>query len=673
VWQTSPRFQLTYGLRLEGGLFTGAPAFNPAIESAFGGRTDALPSEWHVSPRAGFTWSLGGATGRGRLTSPPALIVRGGAGEFRSPTPTSLVTQAYTGTGLDAAGEEITCIGPGVPAADWSAFAADPGSIPDACLTAGPTLPRTFRTVTLFSPDFGAPRAWRASLGLQRPLSTLFRLTLDGNYTRGASQTGYRDLNLDTVPAFRLAAEGNRPVYVDAGDIAAATGAVRFTGSRIDPAFGQVAEIHSDLASEAWQVTIGVGGLFSRGLQAQLAYTYQSARDQGSTARFGGGGRLGGGGTATTAGNPNTYEWARSSFERRHQFLLTFTYPFGTSLEVTSVARLTSGSPYTPLVGSDLNGDGSRNDRAYLFPAGSGAEGDAIAALLARASGGVRDCLAGRLGTIPEHNACTGPWQGSLDFQINWRPGFWGLDRRLSLSLVTVNFLRGLDELLHGADGAKGWGLNARPDPTLLYVTGFDPVEQRYVYQVNDRFGATGGSATAFRPPFQIGVQARFTLGPDRRRAALDAMRGRGGGMGPGGGRGPGGGPFALGGGAPDALLARLDSVLPNTPGLILAYRDTLRLSAEQVVRLEAARDSFALRQAARADRLQSALQDLGANPDPAQLMPVVRPMLEEARQDVVATHEAARAVLTNVQWAWLPESVRVLPPILRRPGPQNR
>jgi hypothetical protein len=677
VWLMSPRFQLTYGVRLEGGRFGGAPAYNPAVEAAFGRRTDALPAEWRVSPRAGFTLSLGGSTGRGRLTSPPSLIIRGGGGEFRSPTPASLVTQAYTATGLDAAGEEITCIGPGVPPAEWSAFAADPGTVPDACLDSGPLVPRSVRTVTLFAPEFGAARTWRASLGFQKPLSTLFRLTLDGNFTRGRAQPGARDINLDTVPAFRLAVEGGRPVYVGSGDIAPATGAVRFTGSRVDSAFGHVVEIHSGLASEAWQATLGLGGVFGRGMQAQVAYTYQRARDQGSTARLGGGAGFGAGSGATTAGNPNVHEWARSAFERRHQFLLTFTYPFGASLEVTSIARLTSGAPYTPMVGSDLNGDGSRNDRAYLFPAGSGPEGDAIAALLERASGGVKDCLVGRLGTIPEHNACTGPWQGSLDFQINWRPAFFGLNRRLALSLVTVNFLRGLDELLHGADGARGWGINVRPDPTLLYVTGFDPVGQRYAYQVNDRFGATGGSASAFRPPFQIGFQARFTLGPDRRREALDALRGRGGGggggTGPGGGRGPGAGAFPLGAGTPDAVLARLDSVLPNTPALVLERRDSLRLTAAQIARLEAARDSFALRQAARAERLQATLRELGATPDPERLMPAVRPILEEARVDVVAVHAAVRAVLTDVQWAWLPETVRVLPPMLRRPGPQNR
>jgi hypothetical protein len=287
----------------------------------------------------------------------------------------------------------------------------------------------------------------------------------------------------------------------------------------------------------------------------------------------------------------------------------------------------------------------------------------------------VRECLAGRLGTIPEHNACSGPWQGSLDFQINWRPAFWGLNRRLALSLVTVNFLRGVDELLHGADGAKGWGINARPDPTLLYVTGFNPVTQRYAYQVNDRLGATGGSATAFRPPFQIGFQARVTLGPDRRRDALDAMRGRGGGgggMGPGGGAGPGGG-FGLRGGAPGDLLARMDSLLPNTSALVLAYRDSLKLSGEQIGRLESAREAFAARQAARAERLQTMIAELGANPDPAQLLPVVRPLIEEARADVVAVHAEARAVLTDVQWAWLPEAVRVLPPVVRRPAPPNR
>jgi hypothetical protein len=134
---------------------------------------------------------------------------------------------------------------------------------------------------------------------------------------------------------------------------------------------------------------------------------------------------------------------------------------------------------------------------------------------------------------------------------------------------------------------------------------------------------------------------------------------------------GPGGG-FALRGGALGDLLARMDSLLPNTPALVLEYRDSLKLSADQITRLEAAREGYAARQAARAERLRTTLEELGANPDPARLLPMVRPVLEEARADVVAVHAEARAVLTDVQWAWLPEGVRVLPPVVRRAVPSR-
>jgi hypothetical protein len=234
------------------------------------------------------------------------------------------------------------------------------------------------------------------------------------------------------------------------------------------------------------------------------------------------------------------------------------------------------------------------------------------------------------------------------------------------VSVVTVNLLRGIDELIHGADGAKGWGAAPRPDATLLYVTGYDTVARRFAYDVNGRFGATAGSANAFRPPFQIGFQARFTLGPDRRQQALDALRGRAGG--PGGGRAEG--PRALlGGGNPGEFLSRLETVLPNPAALVLERRAELALTSQQVAGLEALRDSFGIRNRVRADSLRAAVEREGATPDPARLLAVVRPLVEAGRQDADAVLQAIRSVLTPEQWAKLPERLRAPPQRLRRPG----
>jgi hypothetical protein len=685
VWGPSRRLQLTYGLRLEGSSFVDPPAYNSVVDSVFGVRTDRLPAEWHLSPRAGFTWTIGGSAFGGiRAPSQPALIVRGGVGEFRSPIPGNLVSAAQASTGLPSSEEQMVCVGPGVPAPDWSAYAADPSTIPGACSGGASGLVQTPNpNVALFAPGFTAPRAWRASLGLQKNLTQILRFSVDAAYTRGTSQYGFRDLNLASTPAFTVPDEANRPVYVPTGTIDAASGAVPFTASRVDPSLGQVIEIGSDLASEAEQVTVSAAGVTRHGAIVQLSYTLASARDQSSASRFG----LSGFASATTAGDPNVREWAASDFDRRHSFLGVVTYPFGPDLELTGIGRLSSGSPFTPMVAADVNGDGARNDRAFVFdPTASTPEAAAMSQLLATADPRITACLESQVGEVAQRNSCRGPWQGSFDLQLNYRPNVLRLHRRLTVSVVTVNLLRGIDELVHGSANAKGWGLTLRPDPNLLYVTGFDPASHEFTYAVNERFGATGSGANALRAPFQIGIQARFTIGPDRMQAALDQLRGfrGGGGFGGGGfgGRGGFGGmgrPGGFGGAAAGGLgfAERLASLLPNPPAQVLELRDTLRLTPGQVTLLEAARDSLASRTKAVADSLQALTDSVqGANqaqqrgnttPDFRGLFVLLRPKLEEARQNVRQALEAVRAILTKDQWNRVPDRIRN-----PRTGPQR-
>src|SRR5205814_221724 len=167
--------------------------------------------------------------------------------------------------------------------------------------------------------------------------------------------------------------------------------------------------------------------------------------------------------------------------------------------------------------------------------------------------------------------------------------GYFGLDRRLTVSLLTVNLLGGLDEWLHGAANLHGWGFTAAPDPVLLYVRGFDPGALQYRYAVNGRFGATAGANGGVIVPFQVALQVHMTVGPDRTRdrlrAAFGGRRGAGGG-------GRGGLPGLAGGGAQD-FAARVARILPNPISAILELRDSLALSPEQVAGLQAIADSL--------------------------------------------------------------------------------
>jgi hypothetical protein len=656
VWRASPSLQLSYGLRFEGARYPDAPPFNPQISELFGRRTDRLPPEVHLSPRLGFTWTIRGrgfgAFGPGQ----PAWIVRGGVGEFRSPLPSGLLAAVHGATGLAGSEAEVVCAAAEVPLPRWDEYLRDPSSVPSGCASGGGGLPALSpaRNVTFLAEDFRSPRAWRASLGFQRFLTSLLRFSVDFNYSRGVSQYGFRDLNLRASPYFTLAAEGGRPVYVSPSDVAAASGAVRFAGSRVHPEFGHVLEAVSDLGSESKQLSVSLGGVTRRGVVLQASYTWSESRDQFSASRFGAAGFN----ALPVAGDPRVREWAPSDFDRRHSVVGTLSYGFSPALEVTAIGRFVSGAPFTPMVASDINGDGARNDRAFIFDPASGvAEGVAMARLLGSAPSRLRKCLSSQLGTIAERNSCRGPWQSSFDIQVNYRPAVLGLDRRLQVSVVTVNLLRGIDELLHGAEGARGWGLALRPDPMLLYVTGFDPVERRFLYAVNERFGATGSGANVFRAPFQIGIQVRFTVGPDRARAALDGLRG----FGPGGGVRGG----AVFGGASGAamrgeFLSRFFALLPNPPRAVLELRDSLGLTREQVLALEALGDTLARRMEVLGDSLFAVLESRGGRDrNLGELLAVVRPQFEAGREEVRRSLERIREILTLEQWNRLPDRVR--------------
>lgn len=675
TWRRSRSLQLTYGVRLEGSRFGGAPAYNPAVDEAFGLRTDHFPSETHLSPRAGFSWTRlpaqrerggdrGGNVGFG---GGPTLFVRGGIGEFRGVIPTQLVSAAQQGTGLAGAERQLVCVGAGVPAPDWAGYAAGTAAIPSTCADGGgPTVPSGARpTVTAFASDLAAPRSWRASLGVTRRFWERWSATLDGRLALGRALYGVRDVNLDETPELTLADEANRPVYVAADAIVDSTGATPLAASRRDQRFGQVYEVGSRLRSTTGQLTASVNAFTGRGVLFNLSYSWLRVRDQSS---FASGGAAFGFAGATTAGNPNEAEWARSDLDRRHTIVGTVTWPLRPSLELTAVGRLSSGGAYTPLVAGDVNGDGVRgNDRAFVFdPADSStaAADPALAAamrrLLAAAPAGARRCLLDQRRTIAARNSCSEPWYPSLDLQLNYRPDRLGLARRLTLSLIAVNPLAGLDQALHGAGDLRGWGQPSRPDPTLLSVRGFDPSTKRFRYEVNERFGNTRGSAVAFRQPFQLALQARFAYNLDGLRERLAG----GFGAGDGGAGGPrmviGGGPGLPGAqGGPGGPAVRLGARVPNPLAQILELKDTLALTPEQVARLQTLSDTLARKNDALGEEVRAIVSRAGNNPDPASLFAQIRPRLNEGRANLQRALDDARSILTPEQWTKVPESVK--------------
>jgi len=643
-WSVNDALQVTVGARAEGTRYPTRPAYNPAIDAAFGRRTDDVPSEMRVSPRAGFTWQLGRSD-----NAPPVVILRGGIGEFRSRAPSALVATALDATGLGTGQSQIVCIGSQVPVPDWASYRNDPSTIPSDCGTAGAIGSR--RNVSVFSPDFQAPRAWRGSLGLTRRFHDFFAFSVDATYARGVAQTGITDLNLRDSTRFVLPGEAGRPVYVPADSVITATGQTSLLASRRVAGFGAVDQIDSRLQSDTRQVTVSLGGFGLRGAMFNTGYTYSRSRDQGfgfAQGYFGGG---------TTAGDPNRSQWGRADRDIRHQLFAQVLYPVTTSLDAGVVARAMSGTPYSPLVAGDINGDGARNDRAFIYDPAT-APDTAIAhgmtRLLATTSGTARACLESQLGTIAGRNSCDSPWTGALDVQLNWRPSSFGLNRRLTVSLQALNVLTGLDELVHGSNGLRGWGQQGYADRTLLYVRGFDPTPgaERYLYQVNEHFGSTSnrGRTTA---PFQLGITGRYQIGFDDSRRAMFNVLG-----------GTNGQPLGA-----DSIKARMHRGITNPFYRIIALKDSLQLglTADQQARIKLLGDSLQAKIDPAIDEIAETIAKQGKNADPQSLRVTLGRRLGEARTLIQQATKDAQQTLTPEQWAKLPADVKS--PGMRRGG----
>ena len=653
-WRVKPSFQVTYGLRAEGSRYPDKPDYNPDVESAFNRRTDQLPSEVSVSPRVGFTAFVGESQ-----FGPPPLTVRGGFGEFRGVAPAQLFATALNATGLNNGQSLLTCVGAAAPTPDWAAYLNDPSTIPTTCNGGTAVVANQRRNVTVFDPDFQAPRAWRASLGVNRRFWDRYALSIDAGYARGVAQTGLSDINLDTVPKFALANERNRPVFVSPQAIFPASGAVSVFSSRLHPEFGVVNEIQSNLHSDTKQLTIGLNGITTKGILFSTSYSLTSSRDE--SQGFSGGGGQGFGGNGSTAGNPNFSEWGRSDNARRHSLLATITYPIKPSFELTAIARTVSGGYFAPMVSGDINGDGRSNDRAFVFNPLDGsttpdtAVANGMSRLLANTSSRARECLMSQMGQIAARSSCSSPWTPSLDLQANLRPAAFGLDRRLTISFLALNTLTGLDQLLHGSDNLRGWGQPSFPDRTLLYVRGFDATTQTFKYQVNEHFGVTNGTRNAFRVPFQIAIQARLALGTDPARQQFNAALGRGDGR----------------GGArmnPEALKARMTRLVPNAFLDIIAVNDSakLELTPDQIAKLQSAGDSFKIKSDSLVDKVAVLLGDTTTkNPDPMTVFAKLQPSIAQGRKLATQAINDAKAILTPEQWAKVPESIKT--PGIRR------
>jgi hypothetical protein len=378
------------------------------------------------------------------------------------------------------------------------------------------------------------------------------------------NQSGIVDLNFTPAQQFALADEDNRPVYARPTSIVPATGAIAAGEARVTSSYSHVSELRSDLQSESRQFSVRLSpATFSTSFSWSLAYVYGNVRDQSR-------------GFGSTVGNPLDVSWGRSSFDSRHQIVYTLGYNFFNTVNVSWYGQFRSGTPFTPVVAQDINGDGYANDRAFIFSPSVATDPSLAAgmqALLEHGSGAARDCLSEQLGHLAARNSCEGPWTSTANLSLTFNPMRVRMPQRATLSFNISNPLGAADLLLHGSNRLHGWGQSAFPDQSLLYVRGFTPNGSSggsYLYEVNQRFGATMPAFSASRLPVTLTAMLRFDIGPTRERQFLTMQLDRG--------------RRTSGQRIPEQFLRLIYGTgsVPNPMAQILRQQDSLHLTAQQ-------------------------------------------------------------------------------------------
>jgi len=438
-WNVTPKFNLTFGLRVDIPIFFDQPTYAAQVNTDFG--DPGVPSGKPLwNPRAGFNWDIDGL-GNQQL--------RGGLGMFTGNPAYVWVSNAYSNNGT---GIGILGCGPTNPNGFAPAFNPDPNNQTLTCVdgAGNPTVgigDGTFLgEVDIIGDNTKYPQVLRGNLAYDRRLPEGFILTFEGMYNKGIND--YFIVNRN-VPTAQGTDQNGRTVY-GTQNATGRSDPVYFNSSVYGTGSSGVFDLGNTSNNRSYNVTAQLRKLVGNSLVLTGAYTYAQSKDVQSftSSRATSNWRFG----RTNSGDQFADETTLSSFDRTNKVTVTGTYLFPwqswqTQFSVTYIGM--SGTPYTYVAGGssgrgDLNADGTNaNDPMYVIrdASDSGIEwNDPADAQAYNTFIGSLDCLDKQRGTIMTRNSCRNPWQNFLN--LNLRQALPAMGKNLiTLEIGFFNFL----------------------------------------------------------------------------------------------------------------------------------------------------------------------------------------------------------------------------------------
>ncbi|MEO8449857.1 MAG: carboxypeptidase-like regulatory domain-containing protein [Gemmatimonadota bacterium] len=496
-WKPNASFTALGGLRWDGTGILSTPARNQLLETTLNLRTDRRPSDLsEIAPRLQLLF---------RADQAGHHLFRLGGGRFVGELPAYAFHNQLLYTGLTLG--DVDLRGTAVPVPNYVGYRADPSTVPG--LPPNGTTPPGF--VNVVGSTFSLPSTWKSSLSydFEATRSLAVTLTLSGAWGRNGYH--YIDQNLRPAPAFVLANEGGRGIYVPATAIPAATGLTNNRDAVISQSFTRVLSLESVGESNQHALTSEVHLRPGARSRIDLSYTWSSARDNSTF-----GCCLARTSTTFTAIQTDPRDlsktWGPSDFDIRHRIVVAGSVPVPGGFQVSGQVIASSGRPFSLVVDGDLNGDEANgNDLAFLFdPNDPNTAADVAASMrkiLADKTNLASSYIASHLGQISGRNALRLPWSVQSSLRIV-RPINLDRTRRVDIIADLFNVLNTFDATW-GAERAFPLGISAQNPVVnripLLRIVGFDPATLRFRYAVNEQAGALPRGGQRYQ--FQIGVR----------------------------------------------------------------------------------------------------------------------------------------------------------------------
>ena len=482
------------GLRWDITSYLSQADYNPAVDKAFGLRTDSkITDAGKIQPRLQLTWDV-----RGKRTD----IIRFGAGLFSAYPVNYAQVNNIQNSGTMVASIDVSRPATGtnlVPVPNFPSYRADPSTAPGV-IAGAPTV----STINLNDPHLKMPSIFKTNLSYNKIFGDWLRVGANFLYSYTSNNYVYSDQNLVNEPYFRLANEANRAVFVPAASITAA-GITNNVLGRKTADVGRTLMLTNGAKLHQAAVIVDASIRYLKDGYLNISYTWNDAKDNSSyngnvanTSTF----------RAVKSDPRDLSEMNYSDNQFRSKLVLYGATPTWKGFTFSGTYRGMSGTRYSLTVDADINGDfvggpGTDNDLAFVFDPKSASTSAAVKAsmekVLSNPNNRAKKYIQESLGKIADRNGGSNPFSGTFDIRL--QKSFKTFKKQaLTISADVFN----LANLLN-----KEWGANYNiGDQSLLFVTGFDQATKQYTYRVNENVGVTTKNGT----PYQIQLGARYSF-----------------------------------------------------------------------------------------------------------------------------------------------------------------